>query len=555
MVPANMLAKFSVGTMVMIHNVVKVSMFDYLLEMKGIGKQFGGVRALNGIDIKIKAGECIGLCGENGAGKSTLMKVLSAVYPYGSWEGEIIWEGQPLQAHSIRDTEAAGIVIIHQELMLVPELSVVENIFMGHELTLFGGRMNYAAMHQRAEQLLRDLSIPEMNVALPIMHYGGGHQQLVEIAKALNKNAKLLILDEPSSSLTSSEIAVLLNLIRQLKAKGVACVYISHKLEEVAAICDTVVVIRDGEHIATTPMHALQLDRIIAQMVGREMATLYPKEEHVIGELVLEARNITCFDSDNPERKRVDNVSFSVRKGEILGIAGLVGAGRTELVSAVFGAYHGKSDGEVRLHGAVVDTSSPLKSIRQGLAMVPEDRKHHGIVADLDVGQNMTLAVLQQFSQYGKIDQGAELNVIRSEITKLGLKTASPRLPITSLSGGNQQKAVLSKMLLTQPKVLILDEPTRGVDVGAKVEIYKLIFTLVKQGVAIIMVSSELDEVLGIADRVLVMGEGKIRGNFINKLLTQEMVLAAAIGSGAVNQSANQTAAKPDIASINRNLA
>jgi D-xylose transport system ATP-binding protein len=504
-------------------------MVNYLLEMKGIVKRFGGVAALDGIDLAIRPGECIGLCGENGAGKSTLMKVLSAVYPYGTWEGEILWQGQPLQAASVRDTEALGLTIIHQELMLVPELSVTENIFLGNELTLPGGRMDYPAMNRRAEQLLAELNLRDVNVVLPVMQYGGGHQQLIEIAKALNKNAKLLILDEPSSSLTSSEIDVLLDIIRGLKAKGVACVYISHKLDEVAAICDTIVVIRDGKHIATTPMADLDVKRIIAQMVGRDLQQLYPREERPLGDVVFEARHITCYDLDRPERRRVDDVSFTLRQGEILGIAGLVGAGRTELVSSLFGAYPGASSGEVWLHGARVDTSTPLKAIRAGLAMVPEDRKQHGIVRDLDVGQNITLSVLHQFAHLTRIDSGEELRTVRGEIDKIGLRAASPFLPITSLSGGNQQKAVLAKMLLTAPQVLILDEPTRGVDVGAKVEIYKLMFALAARGVAIIMVSSELAEVLGIADRVLVIGEGLLRGDFINQQLTQEMLLAAAL--------------------------
>lgn len=512
-------------------------MSDYLLEMKGIVKQFDGVRALDGIDLNIKPGECIGLCGENGAGKSTLMKILSAVYPHGSWDGEILWQGQPLQAASIRATEAAGIVIIHQELMLVPELSVTENLFLGNELTLPGGRMNYPAMNQRAEQLMAELKLTDVNVVLPVMNYGGGHQQLIEIAKALNKDAKLLILDEPSSSLTESEIAVLLEIIRGLKQKGVACVYISHKLEEVAAICDTIVVIRDGKHIASTPMQQLDVNRIIAQMVGREMSQLYPRQDHALGEVILEARGITCFDINNPQRKRVDDVSFSLRKGEILGIAGLVGAGRTELVSALFGAYPGSFEGEVWLHGKRIDTSTPLKSIRAGLAMVPEDRKHHGIVRDLDVGQNITLAVLGSFSRYSRINSKEELRTIADQIDALKIKTSSPSLPITGLSGGNQQKAVLAKMLLTKPQVLILDEPTRGVDVGAKYEIYKLMFELARQGMAIIMVSSELPEVLGISDRVLVIGEGRLRGDFANRdtanPLTQEMLLTAALDQNA----------------------
>ena len=307
-------------------------MSDYLLQMNGIVKRFGGVNALNGIDIKVRPGECVGLCGENGAGKSTLMKVLSAVYPHGTWEGEILWDGQPLKAQSISETEAAGIVIIHQELTLVPDLSVAENIFMGHELTLPGGRMNYPAMLHRAEALMRELKVPDMNVALPVSQYGGGYQQLVEIAKALNKQARLLILDEPSSALTRSEIEVLLDIIKGLKAKGVACVYISHKLDEVAAVCDTITVIRDGKHIATTAMADMDIPQIITQMVGREMSNLYPTEPHEIGEVMFEARHVTCYDVDNPKRKRVDDISFVLKRGEILGIAGLVGAGRTELV-------------------------------------------------------------------------------------------------------------------------------------------------------------------------------------------------------------------------------
>ncbi len=503
---------------------------EYLMEMRGIVKHFGGVAALNGIDLKIRAGECVGLCGENGAGKSTLMKVLSAVYPHGTWDGEIRWRGHPLRAQSIRDTEAAGIIIIHQELMLVPELSVAENIFLGNEITLPGGRMDYNAMNRRAEELLAELKLPDVNVVLPVMNYGGGHQQLIEIAKALNKNAKLLILDEPSSSLTASEIAVLLDIVRALKAKGVACVYISHKLDEVEAVCDTIAVIRDGKHIATTPMAEMNVDRIIAQMVGREMNQLYPKQDHALGEVVFEARNVTCYDIDKPERKRVDNVSFELRAGEILGIAGLVGAGRTELVTAIFGSYPGRYDAQVLIKDMPIDTSTPQRAIRAGLALVPEDRKQHGIVRDLSVGHNITLSVLEQFSRLTRIDGEAELVTIRDEIARMGLKTASPFLPITALSGGNQQKAVLAKMLLTRPKVLILDEPTRGVDVGAKYEIYKLMFALAKQGMAIIMVSSELAEVLGISDRVLVMGEGQLRGNFINENLSQETLLAAALG-------------------------
>ncbi|MDY0975674.1 D-xylose ABC transporter ATP-binding protein [Massilia sp. CFBP9012] len=507
-------------------------MSGYLLEMKGIAKRFDGVPALDGIDLAIQSGECVGLCGENGAGKSTLMKVLSAVYPHGSWDGEIVWDGQPLRARSVRETEEAGIIIIHQELMLVPELSVAENIFLGNEITLPGGRLDYPAMNRRAEEILRGLRLPDVNVVLPVKHYGGGHQQLIEIGKALNKNARLLILDEPSASLSASEIDVLLGTVRDLKARGVACVYISHKLEEVAAICDTIVVIRDGRHIATTPMPQMSVDRIIAQMCGREMNQMYPSFPHAIGEVVMEARHITCYDPENPRRKKVDDVSFQVRRGEILGIAGIVGAGRTELVTAIFGAYPGRHEGEVWLEGQRVDTSEPMKAIRAGFALVPEDRKHHGIVRDLSVGENITLSVLQRYAHLTRIDDGEETSAVSEQIARLALKTASPALPITALSGGNQQKAVLARMLLTGPKVLILDEPTRGVDVGAKFEIYRLMLELAAQGIAIVMVSSELAEVLGVSDRVLVLQEGRLRGDFLNDGLSQETVLAAALGQG-----------------------
>ncbi|HXP95880.1 MAG TPA: xylose ABC transporter ATP-binding protein [Telmatospirillum sp.] len=504
-------------------------MGEYLLEMRGIVKEFSGVPAVDGIDLKVRKGEVLALCGENGAGKSTLVKVLSAVYPYGTWSGSILWEGEELKASSIRETERAGIVIIHQELMLIPQLSVAENIFLGHEPTLAGGLIDFETMYARAAQLMADVGLPKINVALPVSYFGGGQQQLVEIAKALNKNAKLLILDEPSSALTKTEIDGLLRLIDGLRAKGTACVYISHKLDEVAVIADTVTVIRDGAFIGSAPMAELSIDDIIRMMVGREIKNLYPRDPHPIGDVIFEARNITCYDLDNPLRKRVDNVSFSLRKGEILAIAGLIGAGRTDLVSALFGAYPGRSEGEVFLDGKLIRITSPLKAVANGICMVPEDRKHHGIVPGMAVGYNITLSTLNRFAPSMLIDEHTELQAMHGEIKRLGIKASSPALPISNLSGGNQQKAVISKMLLPHPRVLILDEPTRGVDIGAKYEIYKLMFELAREGMSIIMVSSELPEVLGISDRVLVIGEGQLRGDFINESLTQEQILAAAI--------------------------
>ena len=505
-------------------------MSDYLLEMRGITKSFSGVKALDGIDLRVRPGECVGLCGENGAGKSTMMKVLSAVHPYGSWGGSILWDGQELRCTSIKESEEAGIVIIHQELMLIPQLSVAENIFLGREPRSFGGMIDFDRMYVEAAKLLSGLRMGHINPVQPVSNYAGGEQQLIEIAKALSKNARLLILDEPTSSLTKSETAILLRLVRDLKARGTACVYISHKLEEIEEIADTVTVIRDGRFVGDAPMADLTTSDIIRMMVGREMNNLFPREEHPIGEVVFEAIGITCLDPENRSRKRVDDVSFSLRQGEILGIAGLVGAGRTELVSALFGAYRGTHSGEVKLDGRLIKISNPREAVSHGLCMVPEDRKAHGIVPGLGVGYNITLSVLDTFTKAGLIDEAQEFSTIGEAIKRLRIKTASPLLPISNLSGGNQQKAVISKMLEPRPRVLILDEPTRGVDVGAKYEIYKLMFALVREGMSIIMVSSELPEVMGISDRVLVIGEGELRGDFINDdTLTQERILTAAI--------------------------
>ncbi len=322
---------------------------------------------------------------------------------------------------------------------------------------------------------------------------------------------------------------MLLSIIEDLKRSGVACVYISHKLDEVKRVCDTITVIRDGRHIGTRPAAELDINGIITMMVGREMTSLFPKVEHTVGDVVLEARNVTCWDVTNPNRKRVDDVSFSVRRGEILGVAGLVGAGRTEMVSALFGAYPGRSTAQVLVEGKPVKVGSPAQAIAHGICLVPEDRKRHGIVPLMGVGENITLATLAQYARGLRVDKGAELATVDREIKRLRIKTASPALSIASLSGGNQQKAVLTKMVLALPKVLILDEPTRGVDVGSKYDIYKMIADLAASGVAIIMVSSELPEILGMSDRVLVIGEGELRGDFANQGLTQERILAAAI--------------------------
>ena len=501
-----------------------------LLDMRGIVKSFSGVRALNGVDITLDAGEILSLCGENGSGKSTLMKVLSGVWPYGSYQGEIYFNGVQVKANKIRDTEDLGIVIIHQELALVKELTVMENLFLGNELGQ-GWRLDEESMHSQARELLKRVKLPVSPDTL-VSELGVGQQQLVEIAKALNKEVKLLILDEPTSSLTSQEIDILLEIVRSLKQQGIACIYISHKLDEVLSLSDWVTVIRDGEHIATRAAAELTQTDIISMMVGRELDALFPRETHPIGEVILQVSHAKAR-LYGASRAQVDDVSFELRKGEILGVAGLIGSGRTELMQCLFGCYAGQYSVSIRLHDEHVQINNQRDALAAGIAMVPEDRKAHGIVPIMSVGRNITLPVLDRFTNsFAALDEEQEGHQIEHFIDKLKVKTASADLAIKHLSGGNQQKAILAKCLLTKPKILIVDEPTRGIDVGAKYEIYKLMFELVKSGVSIIMVSSELPEVIGISDRVLVMHEGKLKGQFDHQGLTQEMIMNCAIKEG-----------------------
>lgn len=507
-------------------------MTDRLLEMTGITKDFSGVKALDNVSFDVMPAEVISLCGENGSGKSTLMKILSGVHPAGSYTGQITFDGKNLSPKNIKESESAGIAIIHQELALVKELSIMENIFLGSEISHYG-QLNFNAMLQKTRELLKQVLL-DVSPETLIKHLGVGQQQLVEIAKALAKKAQLLILDEPSSSLTETETETLLNIIRRLRERGVSCVYISHKLDEVLAISDRVCVIRDGLHISTRPIAELDQDAIIQMMVGREMNNLFPREEHDIGEVVLEVKQCTAHDPWVVNIKKVNNVSFKLRKGEILGISGLVGAGRTELMQCLFGCYPGKHSLDILLDGESISINDCAEALRQGIAMVPEDRKRHGIIQGMSVAKNLSLANLLNYRQgMDCINSSREISEVLSFIKKLKVKTASPDLAIKNLSGGNQQKVVLAKNLLVGPKVLILDEPTRGVDVGAKYEIYKVMFDLVREGISIIMVSSELPEVLGISDRVLVMHEGHLKGEYENNNLTQEMIMECALGDNA----------------------
>lgn len=501
-----------------------------LLEMKNITKTFGVVKAIDNVSLRLNAGEIISLCGENGSGKSTLMKVLCGIYPYGSYEGEIVFAGETLQANHIRDTERKGIAIIHQELALVKHLTVLENIFLGSEISRHGV-LDYDMMTLRCQKLLRQVSLaisPDTRVG----ELGLGQQQLVEIAKALNKQVRLLILDEPTASLTEQETTVLLEIIRDLQQHDIACIYISHKLNEVKAISDTICVIRDGKHIGTREAAGMSEDDIITMMVGRELTALYPSEPHTAGEEILRVEHLTAWHPVNRHIRRVNDVSFSLKRGEILGIAGLVGAGRTELVQCLFGVWPGRWEGEVVIDGQSVNIRNCQQAIAHGIAMVPEDRKRDGIVPVMAVGKNITLAALDQFTdKVSQLDDAAEYKCILESLQRLKVKTSSPELAIGRLSGGNQQKAILARCLLLNPQILILDEPTRGIDIGAKYEIYKLINQLVQQGIAVIVISSELPEVLGLSDRILVMHEGKLKANLVNHNLTQEQVMEAALRS------------------------
>ncbi|WP_350315857.1 xylose ABC transporter ATP-binding protein [Pectobacterium aroidearum] len=502
----------------------------HLLEMKNITKAFGAVKAVDNVSLTLEAGQVLSLCGENGSGKSTLMKVLCAIYPHGSYEGQIVFSGDELRASHIRDTEQKGIAIIHQELALVKEMTVLENLFLGNEWTRFGV-MDYDNMYLRCQRMLEQVKLA-VDPNTKVGELGLGQQQLVEIAKALNKQVRLLVLDEPTASLTERETAILLEIIQDLRDHGIACIYISHKLNEVKAISDVICVIRDGKPIGTRPAVELSEDQIIAMMVGRELTELYPNEPHTIGEEVLRVEHLTAWHPVNRHIRRVDDVSFALHRGEILGIAGLVGSGRTETVQCLFGAYHGRWQGDIFIDSEQVTISNCQQAIEQGIAMVPEDRKKDGIVPVMSVAQNMTLAALDQFTgSFSMLDDAREQDIIRQSLANLKVKTSSPELAIARLSGGNQQKAVLAKCLLLKPRILILDEPTRGIDIGAKYEIYKLINALVKQHIAVIVISSELPEVLGLSDRVLVMHQGRIKADLINRDLTQEQVMEAALRS------------------------
>ena len=504
-------------------------MAEYILEMKNITKVFPVVKALDNVTFSVKKGEIHALCGENGAGKSTLMKVLGGVYPYGTYEGDIYIENKLMKFENVRQSEDAGISIIYQEFALVKELDVGENVFLG-KLPGKAGIVDWDKMYYETTKLLEELGM-DINPHTKIKDLGVGQQQLVEVAKALSKNAKILVLDEPSAALTDSEVKKLMEILRELKKKGVTCIYISHKLGEVFEIADRITILRDGKSIGTYDIKEITEERVISLMVGRELTERFPREEHTAGDVVMEVKNLSVYDPEGSGSLVIDNVSFQIRKGEILGIAGLMGAGRTELVTSIFGGYPGKKIGDIYINGEKVEINTPSDAIKNGIGLVSEDRKRYGLILEQTVMTNTTLASINQVCDWGGIINSNKEYLNSSQYVKeLRIKTPTLYTKVNNLSGGNQQKVVLAKWLMTKPKILFLDEPTRGIDVGAKYEIYNIMNELVRQDVAIVMVSSELPEILGMSDRILVMCEGSIKAEFDYRDATQEKIMYYATG-------------------------
>ncbi len=503
-----------------------------LLEMRSIRKTFPGVVALNQVNLRVRAGEIHALVGENGAGKSTLMKVLSGVYPSGSYTGQILFDGQERHFGGIHDSEQLGIIIIHQELALVPLLSITENVFLGNEIA-HRGVIDWMAAHRQTQELLRKVGLKE-SPSTRITDLGVGKQQLVEIAKALSKQVRLLILDEPTASLNENDSQALLDLLLELKAQGITCILISHKLNEIARVADSVTILRDGSTVETIECRdeTVSEDRVIRGMVGREMADRYPRRTPDIGETVFEVRNWRVHHPQHADREVIKGVDLHVKRGEIVGIAGLMGAGRTEFAMSVFGrAWGQRISGEVRLHGKPIDVSTVGKAVAHGLAYVTEDRKGNGLVLAEDIQFNTSLAHLDAVSRAGIIDDGREYSVAQGYREKLRIRCSGVNQKTVNLSGGNQQKVVLSKWLFTEPEVLILDEPTRGIDVGAKYEIYTLIAQLAAEGKCVIVISSEMPELLGLSDRIYVMNEGRFVAEMPVAEASQEKIMRAIVTS------------------------
>jgi putative multiple sugar transport system ATP-binding protein len=504
-----------------------------ILEMRSITKRFPGVKALDNVNLKVQQGEIHALVGENGAGKSTLMKVLSGVYPAGTYDGEIVFENTVRHFKDISDSEELGIIIIHQELALVPQLSIAENIFLGNEIAT-RGVIDWPKTFSRTQDLLAKVGLKEPPTTL-VTNIGVGKQQLVEIAKALSKKVKLLILDEPTASLNEADSEALLQLLMGFRDQGITSIIISHKLNEISRVADQITVLRDGTTVETMNCHSEDVseDRIIRNMVGREIADRYPKRDPVIGDIIFEVKNWNAYHQLHSDRQVLHNININLRKGEVVGIAGLMGAGRTELAMSVFGKSWGRRiSGDVLVHGQSVDVSSVTKAIDAGLAYVTEDRKQLGLVLGNTIMHNMTLANLPGVSNRTVINDITELKVAHDFRKRLNVRSSGVFQEAVNLSGGNQQKVVLSKWLFANPDILMLDEPTRGIDVGAKYEIYTIINQLVSEGKGVLMISSEMPELLGTCDRIYVMNEGRIVAELSAAEASQESIMRAIMRNG-----------------------
>lgn len=504
-----------------------------ILEMRGITKTFPGVKALDNVNITVEAGEIHALVGENGAGKSTLMKVLSGVYPHGTYSGEIHYEGEERRFKGIADSEKLGIIIIHQELALVPLLSIAENIFLGNEQAEYG-IIDWSAAFSRTKELLRTVGLNESPDTL-VTNLGVGKQQLVEIAKALSKRVKLLILDEPTASLNEKDSDALLELLLRFKEQGISSILISHKLNEISKVADSITVLRDGSTVETLDCRGQEVseDRIIRGMVGRTMEDRYPKREPKIGVTIFQVENWSAYHPLHAHVQVVKNVNLNIRRGEIVGIAGLMGAGRTEFAMSLFGKSYGQNiSGRVLLHGKEIDVSTVERAVSNGIAYATEDRKTYGLVLDDDIRKNITLAHLDGVSKNLVIDEIQELAVANDFRNRLRIRSSNVFQQAVNLSGGNQQKVVLSKWLFADPEILILDEPTRGIDVGAKYEIYTIINRLADAGKGVLMISSEMPELLGMCDRIYVMNEGALIAEFEGAEASQEKIMHAIVKSG-----------------------
>ncbi|HZA38448.1 MAG TPA: sugar ABC transporter ATP-binding protein [Candidatus Baltobacteraceae bacterium] len=503
-----------------------------VLQAENITKNFPGVVALKDVSFDLRQGEIHGLCGENGAGKSTLIKLVSGIYPHGSYEGDCFVHGQLAKFRSLADAQKAGIAVIYQELALVNDMTVGENIFLGSEPRTTGGLIDWHKVYHEARVLLRKFNV-EIDPSEPVAKLGMGQKQLVEIVKALSKDSNILILDEPTAALAEHEVLILLDILRDLRSRGIASIYISHKLDELFAVCDRITVLRDGSSIATLDIKQANKAEVIKHMVGREISDLFPRRKSKLGPSALEVENLTVADPHSGKPFLAD-ISFSLRAGEVLGVGGLMGAGRTELLMHLFGAWGTRLSGSVHLNGREVRAREPQEIIRHGMVMVSEDRRRYGLILDKTIGFNLSLSSLAKLTKNRLIDQGLEFQRNNHFFQSLRMKAPTLEALVAKLSGGTQQKVVLGKALMTEPLVIFLDEPTRGIDVGAKLEIYETINQLTDAGKAVLLVSSELPELIGMSDRIVILHEGRIGGEFDRDEATQEKLLAAAMGQREV---------------------